>query len=552
MFPHSHLACNRHYKLFETGTFYEFLLSDLMHHSPCIRAEDLSVEEINDTIHRILLDHPQLCHFEGQWRYSGGMICPIYTLSPEQPDRLYHTVQNLLPQFSSSDRHVEQIARWFWEHVTYDPAAPHGQSAYGALVEHRAVCKGIAKAFQLILRSLGIPCLLVEGSLDGQTKHVWNYCCVQGQWRHCDITLGYPRFAAQFGDGAGFLSLETQQIVRTHSITSFDPLPGETRFFHTLRKAKPRHAPNPQLPYRMLRRCSGIPQHIGTGSVSFVYKVTYQDKPAALKMIPCGMDLGKLYYATRECAMLDMVRDCPGIVPMLEYDVIRTSEDFTLFQLQEYMTPLDTYCLRRPMTARRALQLTRDYCMALAACLDAGVAHLDVQPGNLYVDAEGRGRLGDFSAALPVEELPGLRQLRGTPAYMAPEVEREQQYSQRSDIYSLGLVLYGLLTGGQLPQRSAFYLNLEPRLCRFLDRVCAVNPMERFPDFRSMQAALEELLRICGDIIPDTVWQEEAGREYCPQSSLCCTTVPQFNWEDQVTSKIPPTPAVTLCETVPM
>lgn len=580
----SALPCDRHYRLQETFSLYESLLTGLCQMSPEIHTCGFTPEQISDTLHRILLDHPQLCHFEGQWT-GDSVVRPIYTLSPDHMDTFQEVLGRITDQFShtSGDREkAEQVFRWLSEHVTYDPAAPRGQSAYGALVEHRAVCKGIAKAFQLILRNLGIPCLLVEGSLDGQADHVWNYCRVDGQWRHWDVTLGYPLFSSRFGGGdpTHFLGLETREMIRTHTIHSFDPLPGEGHFFYSLSKGKTNPPPELTLPSRLLIHCSGIPRHIGTGSVSFVYRTTYRDKPAALKVVPCGLDLSKLYYATRECAMMDLVRNCPGIVPMLEFDIHHTDNGFTLFQLQEYMTPLDAYCLRRPMTVHRALNITRDICIALAECRKAGVAHLDIQPGNLYVDAEGHGRLGDFSAALPVEELNGLRQLRGTPAYMAPEVQTRFCYSEQSDMYSLGLVLYSLLSGGQLPFLKGNTLSQatqqrmngdrfrmpEGTLRAFLDKVCAYSPEDRFPGLTDMQQALEELLSCCEDTLlplPGAAPRSE-DHSAVTQSALCQSTFPQWSWQDQVTSKIAPSdptdPAIgnsliepnTWCETLPM
>jgi serine/threonine-protein kinase len=95
----------------------------------------------------------------------------------------------------------------------------------------------------------------------------------------------------------------------------------------------------------------------------------------------------------------------------------------------------------------KAIQIARQICAGLAAAHDAGVLHRDLKPANIMIDGDGNARVLDFGLAGLVEEF-GDEELRaGTPAYMAPEQIEGNEQTVKSDIYSLGLVLYELFTG---------------------------------------------------------------------------------------------------------
>ena len=93
------------------------------------------------------------------------------------------------------------------------------------------MCKGIAKAYQLLMGLGKIPCILVEGTLDGMTKHVWNMIYINGNWLHVDVTMGYPCFRHLVGaqDEWGGYLLTTEEISRSHGIRNVQNLPKEER-----------------------------------------------------------------------------------------------------------------------------------------------------------------------------------------------------------------------------------------------------------------------------------------------------------------------------------
>src|SRR5580765_1974948 len=95
----------------------------------------------------------------------------------------------------------------------------------------------------------------------------------------------------------------------------------------------------------------------------------------------------------------------------------------------------------------KSIQLARQICAGLNAAHDVGVLHRDLKPANIMIDGEGNARILDFGLAGLSEELPEGELAAGTPAYMAPEQLAGQEQTTRTDVYSLGLVLYELFTG---------------------------------------------------------------------------------------------------------
>jgi Protein kinase domain len=95
----------------------------------------------------------------------------------------------------------------------------------------------------------------------------------------------------------------------------------------------------------------------------------------------------------------------------------------------------------------KALQIARQMCAGLAAAHEQGVLHRDLKPANVMIDGRGRARITDFGLARLANEIRAADVRAGTPAFMAPEQIAGQGVTVRSDLYSLGLVLYELCTG---------------------------------------------------------------------------------------------------------
>ncbi len=107
------------------------------------------------------------------------------------------------------------------------------------------------------------------------------------------------------------------------------------------------------------------------------------------------------------------------------------------------------------LTPPAAFAVARDVAQALAAAWKRGIVHRDVKPGNILLDVEDRAKVTDFGLARPTSrdddaDVTGAGAIVGTPHYMSPEQARGEEVDFRSDVYSLGIVLYEML-GGRKP-----------------------------------------------------------------------------------------------------
>ncbi len=104
----------------------------------------------------------------------------------------------------------------------------------------------------------------------------------------------------------------------------------------------------------------------------------------------------------------------------------------------------------------KAAEISRQICFGLHAIHEAGILHRDLKPANVIIDSKGRARITDFGIAGFEEDLQGAESRVGTPAYMSPEQITGKEVTAKSDIYSLGLLLYEIYTGKQAIQADSF------------------------------------------------------------------------------------------------
>ncbi|HKO34935.1 MAG TPA: serine/threonine-protein kinase [Pyrinomonadaceae bacterium] len=157
----------------------------------------------------------------------------------------------------------------------------------------------------------------------------------------------------------------------------------------------------------------------------------------------------------------------------------------------------------------KAVQIARQICAGLAAAHDVGFLHRDLKPANVMIDEHGNARILDFGLGGLTEEFGADEMRAGTPAYMSPEQIEAKEQTVRSDIYSLGLVLYELFTGkrafeaptlGDLVKLrrsdtspttpSEIVKDLDPAIERVIDRCLQKNPAQRPVSALQVAAAL--------------------------------------------------------------
>ncbi len=161
------------------------------------------------------------------------------------------------------------------------------------------------------------------------------------------------------------------------------------------------------------------------------------------------------------------------------------------------------------LPADKAVEIARQICAGLAAAHKQGVIHRDLKPANVMIDAEGNAKITDFGLAAVAEQLSADEIRSGTPAYMSPEQLAGKPLTTRSDIYSLGLVLYEIFTGkraydaASLPELiklrnsdksvtspSSHVSNLDPLVERVIMRCLEKDPSDRPESAISVAASL--------------------------------------------------------------
>jgi len=151
-----------------------------------------------------------------------------------------------------------------------------------------------------------------------------------------------------------------------------------------------------------------------------------------------------------------------------------------VFLSMEYVDGEDLASLLRRigrLPPDKAVEIARQLCAGLAAAHEYGVLHRDLKPSNVMIDGRGKARITDFGLAGLAGEFRADELRAGTPAYMAPEQLEGKEVTVRSDIYSLGLVLYELFTGKRAFE-AATILERKP----FLEQTTPTSPSSHIKD----------------------------------------------------------------------
>jgi len=130
------------------------------------------------------------------------------------------------------------------------------------------------------------------------------------------------------------------------------------------------------------------------------------------------------------------------------YDIAEV--DGRYFACMEYVDGEDLSRLLRRigrLPSDKAIEIARQLCAGLSAAHDQDVLHRDLKPANVMIDGRGQARIADFGLAGLAKNFTGAEIRAGTPAYMAPEQLLGNEVTKRSDLYSLGLLLYELFSG---------------------------------------------------------------------------------------------------------
>jgi serine/threonine protein kinase len=198
-----------------------------------------------------------------------------------------------------------------------------------------------------------------------------------------------------------------------------------------------------------------IQREIGAGGMAFVYAAVDEElhETVALKIIRPEL-VGEEELVERFKREVRIARQIhhPNVIRIFEFGRA-TEQDKTFYYLTMELLPgvdLATWLEKRgAISLNEILEIGLQLCDGLDEAHRSGVVHRDIKPQNIFIDENGRATLMDFGISR-LATLPGLTsgsQLMGTPRYMSPEqVGGRYELDHRSDIYSLGVVLYELCT----------------------------------------------------------------------------------------------------------
>lgn len=202
----------------------------------------------------------------------------------------------------------------------------------------------------------------------------------------------------------------------------------------------------------------------------------------------------------------------PSIVNL--YDV-GIEESGIAYLVMEYVAgkTLQHAIAQSPIPFPRACAWAADLATALGRAHHAGIIHGDVKPANIMVTEEGTVKLGDFGIARFATQVSGSGRLMGTPAYLSPEQILGEPQDMRSDLFSLGVVLYQMLTrtrpfdGSSVGAVCAQILSssvlppshynpaVPPALDRVVMRCLSKTPADRYPSGEALAASLYPFAR---------------------------------------------------------
>ncbi len=256
---------------------------------------------------------------------------------------------------------------------------------------------------------------------------------------------------------------------------------------------------------------------VGTGGMSSVYRArdNLLERDVALKVLheqftADGDYVERFRREARSVAQLSH----PNIVTVID----RGEQGDRQFIVFEYIEGENLKALvqrKGPLPEQQAVELTLQIAKALGFAHDHGLVHRDVKPQNVLLNGDGRAKVTDFGIARSLDVKGGLTQtgtVMGTSDYIAPEQARGQRVDAQSDIYSLGAVLYELLTG-QVPFPGDNFVavalrhinepvpsireqrpELSPHLDAIVRRAMAKDPGERFGSMDELCSELSDCL----------------------------------------------------------
>ena len=266
---------------------------------------------------------------------------------------------------------------------------------------------------------------------------------------------------------------------------------------------------------------------IGRGGMSTVYKAfdTVLERPVAIKLMhrEIATDSDQLERFRREARSVAQLNH-PHVVSVIDAgeepspdgEIPPLGAPYIVLEYVDGETLKGLIRRNGPLEIPQAIAYSIEIARALGAAHERRIVHRDVKPQNILIDPEGGAKITDFGIArsLSEEGLTLAGRVLGTTDYVSPEQALGQPVTPQSDLYSLGIVLYEMLTGDvpfhgdspvavamkhvreEIPDVQARRPELSAATAAVVDRAVAKNLDERYPDAASMASDLEEVLAV--------------------------------------------------------
>jgi serine/threonine protein kinase len=318
---------------------------------------------------------------------------------------------------------------------------------------------------------------------------------------------------------------------------------------------------------------------IGEGAAARVYRArhVFLDRLSAVKLLSAtsASTAGLRARFEREARALATMSH-PNVVSVFDFGFSRDGRPFLAMELLSGTTLREALLMEGPLERWRIMGIARQIASGLAEAHRHRIVHRDLKPANIMLLGQGtreKVKILDFGVARASgrseKELTGLEVIIGTPRYMAPEqVMNPSKVSPASDLYSLGVVLYEMLSGRAPFEGGTIHvldqqMNHEPPplttttgLERLVDQLLEKDPGDRPPDAETVIKTLElmpddqptqiEMFAVPADLIEEATVRDEVP---CvrPLETLMGETAPGIAAEETIDGLISPTLMVEQC-----
>lgn len=423
-----------------------------------------SNNDVYMAIRQVMRDNPDIFWFSHIWNYSeeDGNLKLHYTINKERSEEAKRQIEDVIinefhimkVQRLSLEEQVMYVYKWLALYCNYNIYSAYNQTIYSVFVYRNSVCTGYAKAAQYLFKLLGIESQLVFGKLKNSerlSRHCWLMVKIEGKWYHFDPTLAAPK---------------TAEILISAGV---DPVVGADGLVYnyfcvdseTIKDSKEPQSGSAEYieDEDSLPRCSS---HIDYSGLQYLHIPLDEDRQLGHVLTGIGTT-ADVYTWNQKCAIQKVVKvfreQIPQEVINHEFCMMQELAHFPNILLVDCMTedgrgiimeqatPLSDLqaCHYYQLSFSKFCQLLLDLIDGVQGCLDHGIFYRDIHLNNIYRDAKGRYKLGDFGSCVWLNQSDDAAIGVASKWYMSPETYKRQEFSEASAIYGIAMVAYFML-----------------------------------------------------------------------------------------------------------